>query len=137
MTIRLLKTEDYYKGFLELLGQLTITPIVSYQDFCERFNEIDNLIYVIEENNIIIATASIFIEKKFIRNLGIVGHIEDVVVDNKYHGQGLGKKLILHLLEIAKNNKCYKVILDCSEENVGFYEKCGFENKGIEMAKYF
>ena len=36
-------------------------------------------------------------------------------------------------MEMAKQNGCYKVILDCSESNVGFYEKCGFDNKGYQM----
>jgi len=31
----------------------------------------------------------------------------------------------------------YKIILDCSCENEGFYEKMGFEKKGAQMAKYF
>jgi glucosamine-phosphate N-acetyltransferase len=30
-----------------------------------------------------------------------------------------------------------QVILDCADANVGFYEKCGLERKGVEMAKYF
>lgn len=28
------------------------------------------------------------------------------------------------------------VILDCSEKNVPFYEKCGFKQKEVEMAWY-
>ena len=27
----------------------------------------------------------------------------------------------------------YKIILDCDEKNVKFYEKCGFNNAGVEM----
>jgi len=26
-----------------------------------------------------------------------------------------------------------KLILNCSEENVGFYEKCGYERAGVQM----
>ena len=49
-------------------------------------------------------------------------------------GYGLGKKL----LETAKSecDGCYKIILDCSNENVDFYKKCGYEWKGNEMALY-
>lgn len=32
---------------------------------------------------------------------------------------------------------CYKVILDCSVENKAFYEKCGFQQKSVQMAMYF
>ena len=82
-------------------------------------------------------TTQIIIEKKFIHCLGKVGHIEDVVVDKNQRGHGLGKKIIKYLTKYAKTQGCYKVILDCSSNNMGFYIKCGYENKGVMMAKYF
>lgn len=30
---------------------------------------------------------------------------------------------------------CYKVILDCSEDNVPFYQKCGLVKKEVQMVK--
>lgn len=46
---------------------------------------------------------------------------------------------IPHMLftQTARDAGCYKVILDCKECNTGFYEKCGFAAKGIQMARYF
>ena len=41
------------------------------------------------------------------------------------------------LTKAAEVCGCYKVILDCSEENAGFYERCGYSRKEIQMAKYF
>lgn len=38
---------------------------------------------------------------------------------------------------MAKEIGCYKVILDCSEGNVGFYERCGLVRKEVQMVKYF
>ena len=78
-----------------------------------------------------------FIEKKFIRNCGKVGHIEDVVVDSNARGMQLGKKIVGFLADHARSVGCYKVILDCSVENRTFYEKCGFKQKEIQMVKYF
>ena len=49
----------------------------------------------------------------------------------------LGKKIVYHLINLAKENGCYKVILNCNENNVGFYEKCGLIRKECEMVKYF
>ena len=63
------------------------------------------------------------LEKKFIRSLGLAGHIEDIVVREGYRGKNLGLRLIELLKKIAQVNKCYKVILDCSEKNVAFYKK--------------
>jgi len=40
------------------------------------------------------------------------------------------------LTDTAKEAGCYKIILDCSEDNAPFYEKCGLSRKEIQMVKY-
>ena len=42
----------------------------------------------------IIGAGSVIIESKFVRNLGLCGHIEDIVVDKSYRGKNLGRRLI-------------------------------------------
>mmetsp|Transcript_16514 Transcript_16514/g.28052 ORF Transcript_16514/g.28052 Transcript_16514/m.28052 type:complete len:101 (-) Transcript_16514:147-449(-) len=78
----------------------------------------------------IIGSGSLIIEKKFIRNAGICGHIEDIVINESHRGQKLGLRIIKVLTDIGWANNCYKVILDCDEKNTGFYEKCGYSVKG-------
>ena len=85
----------------------------------------------------IIGSATILIETKIIHNFGKVAHIEDVIVDNNYRGKGLGKMLINKCINYAKDHDCYKIILNCSDKNIPFYEKCGFSKKENEMALYF
>ncbi|KAL6988413.1 Glucosamine-phosphate N-acetyltransferase-like protein [Sarracenia purpurea var. burkii] len=142
--VRKLEISDKSKGFIELLQQLTVCDSVSDKAYEERFRQLssygdDHLICVIEDDwsGKIVATGSMFIEKKFIRNCGKVGHIEDVVVDSSTRGMQLGKKIIEFLTNHARSSGCYKVILDCSTENRVFYEKCGFKQKEIQMVKYF
>jgi len=84
----------------------------------------------------IIATATLLIELKFIRQCGKCGHIEDVVVDQNYRGLRLGVRVVEALITAAKESGCYKVILDCSEGNAVFYEKCGLVRKEIQMVRY-
>ena len=72
-----------------------------------------------------------------IHNLGIVGHIEDIAVAKDQQGKKLGLKIIQALDFIAEKVGCYKIILDCSEANEGFYVKCGFKRAGLEMAHYY
>ena len=51
---------------------------------------------VIEDKRIgtIIGAGSLIIEMKFIRDTGLCGHIEDIVVDKTYRGKNLGLKII-------------------------------------------
>jgi glucosamine-phosphate N-acetyltransferase len=141
MLFRQLEINDYNLGYLKVLEQLTSVGDISYEEWTTRYNEIQNnpciQVWVMVDTNTIIATGTIILEPKFIHNTGKVGHIEDIVVDKDKNGLGIGKKLIDDLVNIARNNGCYKVILNCSEKNVGFYEKAGFKLKDKQMALYF
>jgi glucosamine-phosphate N-acetyltransferase len=96
-------------------------------------------IVVVEQVSInkIVASGCVLVESKFIRNCGKVGHIEDIVVDNSQRGKNLGKRIIEQLTHVAQSAGCYKVILCCEDKNIGFYEKCGYEKKEVEMVHYF
>ena len=83
-----------------------------------------------------VGTGCVVVEKKFIHNLGSVGHIEDIVVRKDQQGKKLGLRIIEALDHISKEVGCYKTILDCSEANEGFYVKCGYKRAGLEMAHY-
>ena len=133
-----LEKDDYYRGFLRLLEQLTTVNVddITYDQFLNQLDKIKSKVFVIRHDNQIIGTSSVFIEPKFIRKLSHVGHIEDVVVEKNYRGKGLGKMLLNHCLRYAKDQNCYKVILNCENKNIKFYEKCGFINKNVEMCQY-
>lgn len=133
-----LMPQDYNRGFLDLLEQLTTVEkdMICYDTFVNRLSQINTSVYVVRKGEEIVATASLFITKRFIHNLGSVGHIEDVVVDKNHRGQGLGQLIINFLVEKAKEAKCYKIILDCSESNVPFYRTCGFSVKELQMVQY-
>ena len=130
----------YHKNYFKLLPQLTDYKLINdkYHDFNEFVNSLNDnhIILVIENNQNIIATCTILIEKKIIRNYSSVAHVEDVIVDKNFRKFGLGKILIQKSIEIAKFTKCYKCILDCDEEIENFYKKNGFIKKGSYMALY-
>jgi glucosamine-phosphate N-acetyltransferase len=141
MTLRLLEKNDYNLGYLELLEQLTDVGKIPIEEWNNRYNEIKQnpciQIWVMVENNTIVSSGTLILEPKFIHNNGTVAHIEDVVVHRDKQGLGFGKKLLDALVDVSKNNGCYKVILNCSNKNIGFYEKLGFVQKEIQMAHYF
>jgi len=134
-----LEKSDYYCGFLQLLEQLTVVNSneISYDDFARQIDKMKSHVVVIKKDDgSIVGTAAVLIEEKFIHKLSSVGHIEDVVVDKNYREKGLGKLLVNYCIEYAKSNGCYKIILNCSKDNMDFYKKCGFTNKNFEMSLY-
>lgn len=134
--IRKLQKSDLQSGFLKLLSQLSETPLYFSDEEYKLIMNQDKEIYIIEEAGQIVGTGSILFERKFIHK-GIVGHIEDVVIDKNKRGNGYGKMIIERLIEEGKERNVYKIILNCDEKNIKFYEKCGLEKKEIEMVKYF
>jgi glucosamine-phosphate N-acetyltransferase len=95
-------------------------------------NPLQYFIIVIEDTTVgkIVAAGSLILEFKFIHENGLVGHIEDIVVESQQRGNQLGRRIIEQLKSIGISLQCYKIILDCAEKNVGFYEKTGFAVKG-------
>ncbi len=143
MTLRYVESADYDNGLIELLSQLTSIDKskIPKEQFNTFVNTLDanssHKIFVYEVDSRVVGSGTIVCEQKLIHNLGKVGHIEDIVVDEHKRNSGIGFTIIERLTQYAKEQGCYKVILDCNEKNVQFYEKCGYKRHGIEMAKYF
>lgn len=58
---------------------------------------------------------------------GKIAYIEDIICDENYRKKGIGKSIMNQLFNYAKKNKCYKVVLQCNENKISFYKKCGYE----------
>lgn len=130
MKIRRLRRDDE-EQYLALLNQFRETNI-SKEEWKHIWYIQNKFIIVMVHENKVIGTGSIFFEKKHIHN-GTVGHIEDVVVDNRYFGDDIGTAIINFLIEEAKFRDCYKVILSCNEKIKIFYEKIGFKQTEVSM----
>ena len=137
LIIRKIIESDLENGFLESLDNLRQTSNLeqnSVKNILKKILENENhIIHVAELNGKIVGSTTLLIEQKFIHEGGFVGHIEDVVVNKKFEGQGIGMKLVLSLLDVAKEKKCYKTILNCEDKLIPFYEKIGFKQKSTEM----
>ncbi|KAK6526678.1 Glucosamine-phosphate N-acetyltransferase-like protein [Arthrobotrys megalospora] len=141
-TIRELQKTDKAE-VLSVLAVLTTVGDITESAWDERFEYISKhddtytILCIVDDAGKVCATGSLIVERKFIRNCGLVGHIEDIAVAKEQQGKKLGLRMINALDYIAEKAGCYKSILDCSESNQGFYEKCGFKFAGIEMAHYY
>ena len=141
--IREIEEDDLENGFLETLDFLRNTRDLDKNKANEILKKIkqnsNHIIHVAvdtgyqRDGNKIVGSTTLFIEQKFIHDGGFVGHIEDVVVRKDYEGKGIGIKLVMSMLERAKEKNCYKTILDCKDDVKQFYEKIGFKRESNGM----
>lgn len=144
VNIRRMERRDFDQVH-ELLGQMTSCPPVSEEDVERYFAGHDSRsdwlqIFVVADSaddKLVVGCGTLLVEPKIIHSLGLVGHIEDVVIHKSAREKGYGQMLVKHLMSTADNLGCYKVTLDCGLMNVEFYQKCGMLPRGTQMAKYF
>jgi len=124
--IRPLASTDYERGHLSVLAVLTKTPDVGAEAWAAQFRAMRSepgtyyiLVVVSRETDQIVGSGGVFVERKFLRGLGRVGHIEDIAVAREMQGKKLGLRIIQALTQISEDVGCYKTILNCSETNIG------------------
>ncbi|BFZ12275.1 hypothetical protein BsWGS_15314 [Bradybaena similaris] len=134
LRIRPLQLGDFDKGYLDLLQQLTTVGDVTRDQFVDRFQKMkacpdSYYVVVIEDSETgqIIGSATLVKEQKFIHGASSRGRVEDVIVSDLYRGRELGKLLVDVLVCLSRQLNCYKVSLECKDENLKFYSQFGFE----------
>ena len=134
---RPLEREDYAKGFLPLLSQLTKVGEYSRDKYEAQFDAMKALpgayyVLVVEDvpRQKVVATATLVMELKFTHNACRRGSIEELVVDKEYRNLHLGSYLLEILTVFSRGLGVYKITLDCKEPLVGFYKKYGYVNEG-------
>ena len=110
--------EMYQSIWNDFIGQRSVTALVAVNDE--------------PENPRVVGFGSLCTEMK-IRG-GIMGHIEDIVVDTSFQRAGIGSLIVKSLLEQAELEGCYKVSLECREDKKIFYQGLGFEHTGTAMS---
>tara|TARA_B110001450_G_scaffold166218_1_gene154953 strand:- start:7598 stop:8035 length:438 start_codon:yes stop_codon:yes gene_type:complete len=138
----LILDEKYYNQILDLYSIFTkfdrnIMTFIKLKNIFENLPENHNIKFYLDEENNIIGAITLIIEQKIIHNGKCVCHVEDFVVLEKEQKKGVGALLLQHVLQIAKQKKCYKVILDCHPLLENYYIKKGFSRKGNNMGLYF
>lgn len=139
------KIEVIKLKYLDLLTQLTQVSMLDEETFITLTKDIFKMgsIIVCYKNSPmtpdfdIVASGTIIIEPKIIRGGKSVGHIEDIVTSASYRGKGLGQDILELLIQEGRENNCYKIILDCTDNLKGYYEKMDFKESGMQMALYF
>lgn len=125
--IRIFKVSDFSNGFLDVLAEYWPVDNASAIANWKKVINNQNHIYVAVDDEKVIGTLTMHLQYKFIRSGGIVAIIEEVIVSEKYRKTNIGKKLVKTAIKRARELGCYKITLQCENDIVGFYEKCGME----------
>jgi glucosamine-phosphate N-acetyltransferase len=136
ISFRLLEPSDFERGFLKVLTQLAPVSDMSESNFRAFYEEMctqGKRVYVGEIDGCIVCTGTLLLERKFFFGGTYFGHVEDVVVDVNYRGKGYGMKLMELLIDDARRFDCARMVLDCIDDKVEFYKKCGFYRRGNQM----
>ncbi|QWD04226.1 GNAT family N-acetyltransferase [Polynucleobacter paneuropaeus] len=112
------------------------SPSISeYDDIWSRYSTQENVYSVVALlGDAIVGYGTVVIEEK-IRG-GAIAHIEDICTSSDFRHCGVGSSIMDKLLEIAKQHKCYKLVLSCKKDNLGFYSHNGYKQDGISMSQF-
>jgi glucosamine-phosphate N-acetyltransferase len=134
LKIRVLTPRDWdsYLNCLSVLSKVEHSFGKFLENF-ERRKSFQMRTFVAEKDDKIVGTVSVLIEPKFSNGFKSVAHLEDVAVRREYQGQGIAKALIEEAIKYAKKKDCYKVILDCDDSLINFYEGFDFVVNGVAM----
>lgn len=141
--IRELEEDDLQdgRGFMATMANMSDISDLSFEDRKKIWQQAKKqnayfFVAVTDEETYgeqIIATVKLFIEPKFFHGGRKAGHIEDVVTRRGFEGMGLAKELLKIALKKAKEEGCYKVILNCYKDLVDFYKKSNFKEHDVGM----
>ena len=88
--------------------------------------------FVAKENGKIVASCYICIIPNLTRGGKPIGFVENVITDAEYRGKGIGRKIMENAIQYAREQNCYKVLLQSGSKRTdayGFYESIGFDGE--------
>ena len=141
MQIRVAAESDI-PSVLSLYTQLDQSGEVSMSlpDALEIFRHIESYpnyhIYVAEQHGELIGTFALLIMDNLAHGGTKSALLEAAVVDEKFRGAGIGKKMMLYAMELCEQNLCYKVCLSSNfkrEDAHRFYDSLGFQKQGFSF----
>jgi GNAT superfamily N-acetyltransferase len=134
--------EEDLAGVLALYAQPEIDDgqVLAIEDAREMFSRFklypDYKLYVVIDDGAVVGSFALLIAD----NLGHLGApsglVEDVVVDPRRHGQGIGRQMMAFAIERCRDRGCYKVALSSNlkrDRAHQFYDSIGFERHGYSF----
>ncbi len=126
-------TADKVEEYVDLLYQLNHYRVPDDVDVMAKYDEMKScggkifLMYIGDE---LVASGKCWKEPKFGAD---VLHVEDIVVDKEYRGQGVGRMMVEHIKRIGIQQNCHKILLNARDDLRKFYEACEFRDEGTQL----
>lgn len=123
-------SESQVKDFIHLVSELrrnTDEHVGSLSDLEDIVNNKQAVMIVAQDDKAIVGMATLYAIVKVGKR---VGYVEDVVVDSRYRGQGLGKKIMEEIIAEARKKKLTYLFLTshaARDTANNLYQKLGFE----------
>lgn len=139
VAIRAAQEEDL-PAILELLAQPAMDgcQVVGVDEAREIFAAIrgvpDYGLFVAESGDGVVGTFALLIMPNLGHRGSPSGVLEDIVVAEGRHAQGIGRRMVAHALDLCRARGCYKLVLSSNlrrREAHAFYEHLGFERHGF------
>lgn len=136
--IRLLQKKDYKKyikiinDFREFSFDINTITQSKFDKIYDTIFKNSKIFVALYENNLV-GTITCLIEQKFIRDFSIYVHIEDFFILEDFRNKKIGKLLLQNAINYSKKIKAYKIILNCSESLINYYNKYGFITNELQM----
>ncbi|MTI30487.1 GNAT family N-acetyltransferase [Xanthovirga aplysinae] len=134
-------TNADFKGIFLLLNQLWPDLTLDYEKlkkvYLVALVSIKQHLIVAEVDGKIVGFCSLTI-KNNLWQAGNLAHVDELVIDKDFRGNGLGKKLLESITKIAEENYCKRIELDSSfhrKEAHNFYESVGYKNRAFLFSK--
>lgn len=136
LAVRPLQRDDYDRGYAGVLKQLTRVGDLTKERYEAQFDAMKSCggvhyVVVVEDMaaGVIVGSASLIVERKFIHNAALRGRIEDVVVDKEYRGRHLATLLLDLVTKLSEYLGCYKTSLDCKPALESFYGRFSYKKE--------
>lgn len=140
VSIREVTLRDFDQVF-GLLKQLWAGRDLDYADmkkvFDHNLNAPDHFYIVAHSGPQIVGYCSLMVKHNLWQQ-GLLGNVNEMVVEENYRGKGIGKKLMERIIQIAREQNCKCLELESSfhrEKAHAFYEELGFDKRAYLFTK--
>ena len=130
-----------FEGIAMLLRQLwpslSLDLVVLQNRFEESLGSNAQILICAESNQEVVAFGSLSL-KRSLWNATSVGYVDEMIVDQKHQGRGIGRQILERLSGWARDQGCSHVELDSAfhrKDAHAFYERMGFKSYALLFSK--